>query len=82
MSPFEDKTEYLVIGTPKACSKLDAIEDKLPKNYTIEATDWVYMNMLDGSWTADDCDNVLYIVPKTALNRRLDEFKFEMSEFS
>lgn len=57
-------TKYLGFVTPKEYLTLKL--DTIPKEYAdieIVPTVMVYMNMMR-DWTAEECDNVLYIVPR------------------
>lgn len=68
---FSDDEVFYIVGTPQALDKLlkdKALKAKLPKNYILDATSWVYMN-LDSGWTTEECDNVVYILNKTWFDR-------------
>lgn len=50
-----------LIGTPKAIWTISQALPEKYKDFKLETTTLIYMNMADG-WTVEDCDNVIYIV--------------------
>lgn len=58
--------KYIIIGTPKAINKISKDLNKLPehvKEYRLEATSDVYINMMgEDGWTEEECDDVVYIM--------------------
>lgn len=64
-----DETKFVAYVTPKCYYKImhnSDLKNKL-KNYELVATVYVYMNMM-GGWTEEECDNVIYLVPKGEAN--------------
>lgn len=59
-------SKYIVIGTPKCISRLDAsIIPEEYRDYELQAEPLVYANMA-GGWTEEECDGVLYIVERSS----------------
>lgn len=61
--------KYKIYVTPKVYNQLKDL-NLLPQDKNdieIVSTDMVYMNMM-GGWTEEECDSVVYLVPKETEN--------------
>ena len=70
--------KYIIFMTPRAASKFDpSVIPEWSKDFEIEATAQVYMNML-GGWTEEECDAVYYIVEKDSFNTNKLKFNVKI----
>lgn len=69
--------EVVLFMTPRLCSRLELNIEEL-KNMGIEIypTNEVYMNMMYGEWTEEECDDVIYAMRKEDFIPPSITFKF------
>lgn len=64
------QSKYIAFVTPKVYYELMRNDDLLKEyrnDIEIISTNMIYMNMM-GGWTEEECDSVVYLVPKETEN--------------
>ncbi len=73
--------EIVIFLTPKAYSRLELghyIKNLEELGIEVCTTPMVYMNMSEG-WTEEECDNAVYIMPKTNVESQTNGLNFKKS---